>query len=219
MANAENDQFIEALEQIIDSAEADVAALILAVSLSGGSGLTAASKFSVENAVKAFKRVKESKKLSNGMDIALMPSVIAAADLLRKNMPVGSLYDTAKSAAYSVASKASNYYDSKAFQDTLSDKTPASKQQSAMLTARWMIRGAVFSALSDISHLVGHKNKRWVTRGDDKVRHSHQALDGQVVPIGKKFTIPNSGVQIAYPGDMTAPISETANCRCLMTFE
>lgn len=56
--------------------------------------------------------------------------------------------------------------------------------------------------------------KKWVARNDERTRLTHRAADGQVVPVSSDFTV--GGFQLAYPGDMKAPIQETANCRCVM---
>lgn len=57
--------------------------------------------------------------------------------------------------------------------------------------------------------------KRWKTRGDEKVRASHRAMNGQTVPGGGFFLTPR-GYKMLNPGDMSngAPMSEIARCRC-----
>lgn len=57
--------------------------------------------------------------------------------------------------------------------------------------------------------------KEWRSMRDDDVRatHKHGALDGQVVNQNDWFKSP-SGARLKYPRDWTAPLSETANCRC-----
>lgn len=44
-------------------------------------------------------------------------------------------------------------------------------------------------------------------------RDSHQAMNGTQVGFGDVFVLA-SGVRMRYPGDPSAPASETANCRC-----
>ena len=61
----------------------------------------------------------------------------------------------------------------------------------------------------------GRKNKRWVTRHDDRVRSSHEALDGVSVPIDQPFQA--EGGALMFPGDRSAPIGEWINCRCVLT--
>ncbi len=56
--------------------------------------------------------------------------------------------------------------------------------------------------------------KRWVTKRDKKVRETHNHADGQTVPVNESFIV--GGAFMMYPGDRTAPVEETANCRCVM---
>lgn len=91
----------------------------------------------------------------------------------------------------------------------------------------WLVRGVVYSAQERVnapggsgagSHGgdggdgggLGWRGKRWVTMRDDRVRDSHEALDGQRVAIGSAF-MTQSG-PIRYPGDRAAAVSEWINC-------
>jgi hypothetical protein len=56
--------------------------------------------------------------------------------------------------------------------------------------------------------------KVWFSMEDEKVRPSHAAANGQSVDVGAKFTV--GGHKMDRPGDMTAPIEEWINCRCVM---
>jgi hypothetical protein len=51
--------------------------------------------------------------------------------------------------------------------------------------------------------------KKWVTAKDEKVRHAHQILDGEVVPAYKPFS---NGLR--YPRDPNGKIEDIINCRC-----
>ncbi len=53
----------------------------------------------------------------------------------------------------------------------------------------------------------------WVSLEDDAVRPSHKEANGQVRPIGEKFDV--GGVKMSRPGDLSAPIEEWINCRCV----
>jgi len=57
--------------------------------------------------------------------------------------------------------------------------------------------------------------KRWKTRGDNRVRDQHRAMNGQTVQGSQFFTAPD-GSQMMNPGDMEhgAPMSQVARCRC-----
>ncbi len=58
----------------------------------------------------------------------------------------------------------------------------------------------------------GATGKRWVTAGDELVRESHRAANGQVVGIAQKFTVGDS--QLDHPGDPAGAPGEIINCRC-----
>jgi phage portal protein BeeE len=55
----------------------------------------------------------------------------------------------------------------------------------------------------------------WVTREDERVRHTHAKAHGQRVRPGKPFTV--GGHQCYFPGDPSLPVSERAHCRCVAT--
>jgi hypothetical protein len=63
--------------------------------------------------------------------------------------------------------------------------------------------------------------KTWNSRGDDRVRfyHTHASLDGQTVPLDQAF-VSASGARLLRPHDSSlgAPLSETAGCRCFLSF-
>jgi SPP1 gp7 family putative phage head morphogenesis protein len=71
---------------------------------------------------------------------------------------------------------------------------------------------------------MGVTELEWVTEGDDRVRDSHQAMDGQLIPINGTFTIEiydsqgnptGEKVESPFPaGGQTA--SQDVNCRCTL---
>lgn len=205
------------LQQIIDSNESRVAALILA-SLIAEYGLQS-SGFKISNAVKSLSNLMKKSKFSNGLDDSMTAAVIASLHLLKENViPAAvSMHDVAKKYVESAVSQAANYYDDDKFSD-VSKSVTATLERSARISARWMIRNAIFQAQSEVAKVYGFTKKRWVSRGDTRVRHSHSYLDGQTVAIGSSFNLPNGG-SIRFPGDFSAPIEETANCRCVVVFE
>lgn len=58
--------------------------------------------------------------------------------------------------------------------------------------------------------------REWDTAGDEKVRHSHAEMDGQVVGLEEAFVSPVSGARMMYPHDSSlgAPANEIIGCRC-----
>lgn len=53
----------------------------------------------------------------------------------------------------------------------------------------------------------------WRTARDERVRETHEDMDGQVRPFGVPFDSP-SGATLRYPGDQRAPANERIRCRC-----
>lgn len=66
----------------------------------------------------------------------------------------------------------------------------------------------------ELSALVdqGYLRKEWVTQHDTRVRDSHVSADGQVVNVLDPFVV--GGHLLMVPGDPSAPLDLTANCRC-----
>lgn len=60
----------------------------------------------------------------------------------------------------------------------------------------------------------GHLTKKWVSHHDEHTRLTHLHADGQTVPLDQSFKV--GGAILAFPGDPTAPLDETANCRCVL---
>ena len=52
----------------------------------------------------------------------------------------------------------------------------------------------------------------WVATLDDRTRHEHRLLDGQIRPVGEPFEV--EGQKILYPGDPAAEPYLVYNCRC-----
>lgn len=61
--------------------------------------------------------------------------------------------------------------------------------------------------------------KTWKSRGDEKVRNSHAAMNGQTVPKDQPFVSPR-GALLMFPCDSSlgAPLSERARCRCIAEY-
>lgn len=56
----------------------------------------------------------------------------------------------------------------------------------------------------------------WVTSGLPNRRDSHITMHGQRRPFGEAF-VSGAGNHLRYPGDLAAPLSETAQCACAFT--
>lgn len=59
--------------------------------------------------------------------------------------------------------------------------------------------------------------KQWRTRGDKRVRHEHDQVDGRVRLLDEPFQV--GGHPMMAPGDPTAPAHLTVNCRCILRLE
>lgn len=77
------------------------------------------------------------------------------------------------------------------------------------LTAVSIGQGA---ATENAKEVIPGLKKVWLTAGDDRVRDSHEALDGDIVDVDAKF---DNGLR--YPRDVeSGQASEIINCRCTM---
>ena len=64
----------------------------------------------------------------------------------------------------------------------------------------------------------GDVKKIWHTAGDNRVRHTHRALNGKAVGIDEAFVSP-SGARLRYPADPKAPVAEISGCRCYCQYK
>lgn len=55
--------------------------------------------------------------------------------------------------------------------------------------------------------------RTWRTAGDDRVRETHEEMNGQETSLLEPYTLPDGGT-IMFPGDPSADASEIINCRC-----
>ncbi|WP_228980141.1 phage minor head protein [Streptomyces sp. DH12] len=59
--------------------------------------------------------------------------------------------------------------------------------------------------------------KQWQTRRDMRVRDAHDKVDGQLRLIDEPFNV--AGIEMAAPGDPSAPAALTVNCRCILRLQ
>lgn len=103
--------------------------------------------------------------------------------------------------------------------DRLQARIPDMNRTSAIRAARTAVTGAQNAGRLD-SYLraeeMGIKlKKRWLATLDNRTRHTHAVLDGQIRSNGKPFEV--EGYTIMYPGDPSAAPEMVYNCRCTMT--
>jgi HK97 family phage portal protein len=71
--------------------------------------------------------------------------------------------------------------------------------------------GAASQGRAEAMKQLGVEYNGWATSGDERVRETHEAQDGYIVPTGKEF--PNG---CKYPHDPDGDPGETINCRCVL---
>jgi HK97 family phage portal protein len=54
----------------------------------------------------------------------------------------------------------------------------------------------------------------WLTSEDDRVRDSHDAVDGEEAAVGESFPSPPLSCEMQFPGDPDGDAEEVINCRC-----
>ncbi|MEZ3180792.1 hypothetical protein KYY02_19490 [Streptomyces pimonensis] len=79
-------------------------------------------------------------------------------------------------------------------------------------TRAW--NAATLAAAQDLTGPDRPLVKQWITRHDQRVRETHADADAQLQLLDEPFTV--GGVDMAYPGDPTAPANLTVNCRCVL---
>ncbi len=75
--------------------------------------------------------------------------------------------------------------------------------------ARTEIHNSHNQGVMKIYDEVGVEYTQWIAANDDRVRESHEEIDGEIIPIGATYS---NGLE--YPGDTNGPIEEWINCRC-----
>ena len=64
----------------------------------------------------------------------------------------------------------------------------------------------------------GYTYKQWRTELDDKVRPTHQEMEGITIPIDEPFIVGTSYMMMPHDMTLGASAEEIVNCRCSMTF-
>lgn len=83
--------------------------------------------------------------------------------------------------------------------------------------ARAMVVGAKEETRWEVAHDLGAVYKVWRTRQDTKVRSTHGGLEGNKIPLANSFVTHDLN-EIRFPHDPMAPLSETAGCRCRLSY-
>ncbi|MFZ4160444.1 phage minor head protein [Streptomyces griseoincarnatus] len=94
---------------------------------------------------------------------------------------------------------------------------PGREERIARTEASRAWNAATLAAARELSGPDRPLVKQWRTRGDARVRHSHDRVDGQLRLLDEPFRV--GGHDMMHPGDPTAPADETVNCRCALRLE
>ncbi len=101
------------------------------------------------------------------------------------------------------------------------ERVTEANRVSALRAARTMTTGAENKGRLDSytnAERMGIKlKKRWMATLDDRTRHTHRVLDGQMRDKDKPFEV--GGRSIMYPGDPSAAPDLVYNCRCTTVAE
>lgn len=100
-------------------------------------------------------------------------------------------------------------------QTTVEDDTDLTElaERIADLIAASAVNTATFISEEEDGERVGMR-KVWLSMEDDRVRPTHRAAHGQTVPVDESFSV--GGHDMRFPHDLTAPIGEWINCRCVL---
>ena len=75
--------------------------------------------------------------------------------------------------------------------------------------ARTEIHNSHNQGVMKIYDEVGVQYTQWIAATDDRVRESHEEINGEIIRLGDTYS---NGLE--YPGDTNGPIEEWINCRC-----
>lgn len=92
---------------------------------------------------------------------------------------------------------------------TLTHKFQELQTWEAKRIARTEIHNSHNRGVMRIYNDFGVEYTQWIAASDDRTRDSHVEVDGEIIPIGSKYS---NGLE--YPGDTSGPIEEWINCRC-----
>lgn len=105
--------------------------------------------------------------------------------------------------------------------DRIQTNIPNMNRTIAIRAARTAVTGAQNAGRMDsytqAKEMGIRLKKRWMSTLDNRTRHTHAVLDGQVRDNDKPFEV--AGYEIMYPGDPNADHEMVYNCRCTLIAE
>lgn len=100
------------------------------------------------------------------------------------------------------------------FDDTGTQLGPVRSQRIAATESTRAFNAGVQAAAEQLSGPDRPLVKQWITRRDERVRAAHRDANGQLQLLGDPFDV--GGTPMMFPGDPSAPLALTVNCRCIM---
>jgi ADP-ribosyltransferase exoenzyme len=97
------------------------------------------------------------------------------------------------------------------------DDDVVSPDAAARAIARTIVTGVAEGMKMAVADRLGFDRRRWLTRLDSRVRHSHALLEGVTRKLGEPFET-TTGAKLMHPGDRSAPPGEWINCRCSVVY-
>jgi len=96
------------------------------------------------------------------------------------------------------------------------DATAAAEARWRVFVERWarteQTRARAMAALDSAAAKRPGARKRWLTEKDERVRRTHNLVDGDTLPVNVPFLV--GGYPMMHPGDPLGPPDEVLNCRC-----
>jgi hypothetical protein len=77
----------------------------------------------------------------------------------------------------------------------------------------------ILSTLRNRARELDAMTKTWNTIGDEKVRPSHAAKDGETIPMHRLFVLDGGMMLQPRDGSLGASLSEVIACRCFLTYD
>lgn len=93
--------------------------------------------------------------------------------------------------------------------DLLADQFKGMRDFELARVARTEVQALQNAGAQQTMRDLGVQYQKWVTAGDDRVRETHDAQDGEIAAINTPFS---NGLR--YPLDTDGPLEEWINCRC-----
>ena len=140
----------------------------------------------------------------------LVDEFLIQRDNLLKDVPDSIYADIAERLEAAAVEGASEEHMADAIRGAF-DQTYEGRAETVARTEVASVYGAASEAAVDEA---GYTHKRWLSASDEDVRDSHRELNGEVVPVGERFS---NGLR--YPGDPEGEAGEVINCRCVLVGE